>query len=210
MEQELLDYYDNEGNHLGAAPRDEVHKKGLLHHVVHFWMITPGDPKWNLTELGLWCQRRSPNKADFPNLYDILAMGGHIDAGESPDEAVLREIWEELGIRFEPSQVKRLDARHPKDWIFPGFIDREIAWVYAAILPEPPAFACGEEVAQMVWVPLGEMVKKELHQAREITCFPLGSDQAVVTAAGEWLPSDGEFQEILLPLLNNIKGNDSP
>lgn len=216
MEQELLDYYDEKGNCLGTAPREEVHRRGLLHHVVHFWMITPGSPACNFPGLGLWCQKRSPSKTDFPNMYDILAMGGHIDAGESPDKAVLREIWEELGIRFEASQVERLDARHPKDWILPGFIDREIAWVYAARLPEPPVFACGEEVAQMVWVPLAEILKKELHQAQEIKCFPLGAGEAIVTGAAEWLPSDGEFQEVVLPLLkdsieicpNDAKGND--
>lgn len=200
---ELLDYYGKDGEHLGTAPRREVHRRGLLHHVVHFWMITPGHPKWGVAGSGFWCQRRSPDKADFPNMYDILAMGGHIDAGESPDNAVLREIWEELGICFHPSQVERLEARRPKDWILPGFIDREIAWVYAARLPEIPAFACGEEVSQMVWVPLEEILKKELRQAQEIRCYPLDGDGLVTTRKSQWLPSDGEFQEVLLPWLSS-------
>lgn len=199
MEQELLDYYGQEGNHLGTAPRKEVHQKGLLHHVVHFWMITPGNPEWEVPGLGLWCQKRSPNKADFPNMYDILAMGGHIDAGESADNAVLRETGEELGIQFKPSQVEGLETHHPKDWIFPGFIDREIAWVYAARLPEPPVFACGEEVCQMVWVPMEEIIQKELYSANEIKCYPLGEENPIMTKTSEWLPSDGEFQKVLLP-----------
>lgn len=196
-----MDYYDEKGNRLGAAPRREIHRKGLLHHVVHFWMLTPGKPEWSTSGLGLWCQRRSPEKADFPNMYDILAMGGHIDAGESPDHAVLREIREELGIRFEPSQVEGLEKHHPKDWIFPGFIDREVAWVYAARLSEIPPFACGEEVSQMVWVPLEQALNKELHQAQEIRCYPLEGHGPVTTKASQWLPSDGEFQEVLLPWL---------
>ncbi len=203
MEQELLDYYDHKGNLLGSASRKEVHEKGLLHHVVHFWMAAPGEPQWGVPGFGIWCQKRSPDKADFPNMYDILAMGGHIDAGESPENAVLREIREELGLRFEASQVVCLDSRHAKDWILPGFIDRETAWVYIVQLSQTPPFACGEEVSQMVWVPLRGIVEKELHNAQEITCYPFGADGAISTSASEWLPSDGEFQEVVLPWLNS-------
>ena len=32
---EYLDYYDYEGNLLGSAPRDEVHRDGLWHNTVH-------------------------------------------------------------------------------------------------------------------------------------------------------------------------------
>ncbi len=204
MGQELLDYYDQKGNLLGTAPRKEVHEKGLLHYVVHFWMIAPGESQWNISGHGVWCQKRSPNKADFPNMYDILAMGGHIDAGESPDDAVFREIREELGLDFEPSQVVCLESRHTKDWILPGFIDRETAWIYIAKLSKTPAFACGEEVSQMVWVPLGEIAAKELHNAQEVKCYPLGADKEMTTMSSEWLPSDREFQEVVLPWLNSL------
>ena len=39
MEEEILKIYDNLYNVIGVAPRSEVHKKGLLHQVVHLWMM---------------------------------------------------------------------------------------------------------------------------------------------------------------------------
>jgi 8-oxo-dGTP pyrophosphatase MutT (NUDIX family) len=90
MSNELLTIYDDEMNETGVAARDEVHAKGLLHQVVHCWVVS----RWN-GETWLYFQQRSHTKKDFPGLYD-LAVGGHIDAGEEPLAAALREMREEI------------------------------------------------------------------------------------------------------------------
>lgn len=43
--------------------------------------------------------RRSPHDAICPDLWDIF--GGHVEAGESPAQALVREIQEELGVVAE-------------------------------------------------------------------------------------------------------------
>ncbi|WP_167604461.1 NUDIX domain-containing protein [Micromonospora auratinigra] len=43
----------------------------------------------------LFVQRRSPERRIFPNCWDIV--GGHVEPGESLDEALRREVTEETG-----------------------------------------------------------------------------------------------------------------
>ena len=42
--------------------------------------------------------RRSSNRKIFPNCYDF-SVGGHVNSGETYDEAAYRELYEELGIK---------------------------------------------------------------------------------------------------------------
>lgn len=41
---------------------------------------------------------RHPERRWYPDCWDLV--GGHIEAGESPEQAVIRECGEELGIRI--------------------------------------------------------------------------------------------------------------
>ena len=61
------------------------------------------------TEKGydLLLQKRSKEKDSFPGCYDI-SSAGHISAGDEPLETALRELEEELGIKAEPEQLKKV------------------------------------------------------------------------------------------------------
>ena len=96
--EEAFDIYDENWNHIGTAPRSEVHDKGLFHQVVHCWVIAQSEPV-------IYFQQRTHTKKDFPDCYD-LSCGGHIDAGEQPDAAALREIREETGLQLDPARGK--------------------------------------------------------------------------------------------------------
>ncbi|AVT30888.1 MULTISPECIES: NUDIX hydrolase [unclassified Plantactinospora] len=43
----------------------------------------------------IFFQRRSPNRKLFPNTWDIV--GGHLETGETVEEALFREVTEETG-----------------------------------------------------------------------------------------------------------------
>ena len=43
MEEKNYKIYDSLYNVIGVAPYEEVHTKGLLHQVVHFWLA---EKKW--------------------------------------------------------------------------------------------------------------------------------------------------------------------
>jgi 8-oxo-dGTP pyrophosphatase MutT (NUDIX family) len=46
----------------------------------------------------IFVQRRSPQRKLFPNYWDIV--GGHVEPGESVDDALRREVEEETGWRI--------------------------------------------------------------------------------------------------------------
>ena len=48
--------------------------------------------------------RRSPDRAFYPDVWDVF--GGHIEPGEQPEQTLIREVEEELGIT--PTQWRDL------------------------------------------------------------------------------------------------------
>lgn len=56
-----------------------------------------------------------------------MASGGHVDPGEDVNQAVLREVWEEVGLEVElvgPSTWTKQDFDFNKDLVPPLFINR--------------------------------------------------------------------------------------
>ena len=141
--QERLDIYNEAWQRIGTAPRDEVHEKGLLHRVVHCWILENQQPVF-------WFQQRAHTKKDFPDYFD-LACGGHVDAGETPQQAMLRELGEEIGLHVTEKDLIPLGAYRAPDFRMPGYYDREMSYVFMIRVDEP-AFELGDEVQRMVRV----------------------------------------------------------
>ncbi|MDB5188276.1 MAG: hypothetical protein JWO50_796 [Candidatus Kaiserbacteria bacterium] len=56
-----------------------------------------------------------------------IAPGGHVDPGEDINQAVLREIWEEVGLKVElvgPNTWQKQDFDINKDLVPPIFVNR--------------------------------------------------------------------------------------
>lgn len=96
--QELFPLVDEEGRVTGKATRGECHNGShLLHPVVHLHVFNARGE--------VYLQKRPEWKDIQPGKWDT-AVGGHIDFGETPEEALLREVREELGIEaFTPERV---------------------------------------------------------------------------------------------------------
>ncbi len=103
----MLEIIDEQENIIGLAPRSEIHTKGLLHREIHVWIIT-SDNK-------IVFQKRSSTKDLAPNLLDASA-GGHVDIGETPLSAALRELEEESGIRVKASEINFLYKKIKKSF----------------------------------------------------------------------------------------------
>ena len=95
---ELFPIVTPEGEVIGSATRGECHGGSmLLHPVVHLHVFNARGE--------LYLQRRPDWKDIQPGRWDT-AVGGHVDFGETPDEALLREAREELGLcGFVPERV---------------------------------------------------------------------------------------------------------
>jgi len=89
-QKELLEVVTEKGEVIKTLPRAEIHgNPSLIHRVVHVLVFNK--------EGELLLQKRSMNKDVAPGKWDT-SVGGHVDPGETLDEAVQREMKEELGI----------------------------------------------------------------------------------------------------------------
>lgn len=93
---EILDIVDENDQVIGQSPRGEAYALGLRHRCV---FIQARD-----AEGRIFVHRRTPIKLVFPSLYDMF-VGGVVGAGETYDDAALREAEEELGVSGLPRPV---------------------------------------------------------------------------------------------------------
>ncbi|MFE9705593.1 NUDIX hydrolase [Streptomyces sp. NPDC005930] len=90
---EILDVVDENDRVVGRARRGDAYAEGLRHRCVFVWARDPGGR--------VFVHRRTATKLVFPALYDMF-VGGVVVAGESYDDAALREAEEELGVSGLP------------------------------------------------------------------------------------------------------------
>ncbi len=114
---EWFDLVSPRGTVLGKAPRKVCHRgPGLLHPVVHLH-VTDGEGR-------LYLQKRSLRKKIQPGKWDT-SVGGHVDAGESVADALIRETGEELGIAG-------FEARHLLTYVWESEQESELVHSYTA------------------------------------------------------------------------------
>lgn len=101
--EERIDIWSESGQPTGKdCPKHEAHQKGWFHPTVHVWFYT-SDHK-------ILMQQRGTNKETFPSLWDV-SVAGHVHAGESIEDAVLREVEEEIGLAISKTDFTLLDVR---------------------------------------------------------------------------------------------------
>ncbi len=116
--KELFPVVDEEGNIIGSATRGECHNGSkLLHPVIHLHIFN--------SEGQLYLQRRPVWKDIQPGKWDT-AVGGHVALGENVEQALKREVFEELGItNFIPEPVTR--------YVFESDRERELVFTFRTV-----------------------------------------------------------------------------
>jgi isopentenyl-diphosphate delta-isomerase len=101
---ELVDIVDGDCVALSSVLKTEAHKKGLLHRTV-IAEVRDSKGNWLLVQ-------QSPDRQDAGQF--VSPVGGHVKAGETDEEALLRETLEEIGLtKFDYEHIgKFIFERH--------------------------------------------------------------------------------------------------
>lgn len=178
-DQELFDLRDREGRPTGEVkPRALVHRDGDLHGASHIFLI-----RRRKSGLEVLLQRRSRNKDSFPGCLDT-SSAGHLDAGDTFEQAAYRELEEELGVKKEdlPEEGLRFLFFYHNEYVmdFHGkpFHDNEIDAVYLLELDRLASWFTPEaaEIEEVVWLPVSEVLAR---------LSPTQSQQLTKVASGE-------------------------
>ncbi len=139
--EELFDVVDEDDQVIDQKTRAEVHAEGLIHRAVHVFVIGKKGQ--------LLLQKRSLLKDVHPGDWDS-SVAGHVDAGETYEQAVVRELEEEMGIVIdEPPQ----ELRHIKPCEGTGWEHVKLFRVpYSGPIAYPAA-----EIDSALWFPLEEV-----------------------------------------------------
>ena len=121
-QEERFPIVDEDGHVVGVATRGECHSGSkLLHPVVHLHVFNSRGE--------VYLQKRPEWKDIQPGKWDT-SVGGHIDYGETPEQALIREVREELGITdFTPERVGK--------YVFESRCERELVYVHRTIYDGP-------------------------------------------------------------------------
>ena len=118
--QEVVPVVNANGDVLGSITRGEAHDgRKILHPVVHLHLFN--------SKGELYLQRRPEWKDIQPGKWDT-DCGGHVDYGETPDEALRRAVSEELGVDSDKYTPKRLGM-----YVFESLTERELVYVNSAV-----------------------------------------------------------------------------
>ncbi|MCM2387670.1 NUDIX hydrolase [Streptomyces albipurpureus] len=153
---ELVEHVDEHDRVLGIVERDEAVRENWLHRIA---ATICRDREGRILVL-----RRAATLSRFPGYYDAM-VGGAVDVGESYEEAAVRELAEELGVR---APVRFLFKLHFQEGISPIWLGVHEAVVSEVLVPD------SDEIDWHDWLTVAE-----LREVIDEWCFVPGGREAL-------------------------------
>jgi isopentenyldiphosphate isomerase len=111
---EVLDIVNERDEVIGQKSRSEVYKNGMTNfRVINAFVIN--------SKGQLWIPRRGPHKRIFPNALD-MSVGGHVETGETYEQAFKRELKEELNLDPDTTPYRVLGKLTPHEHSVSAFM----------------------------------------------------------------------------------------
>lgn len=159
--QEYIDILTEEGIATGKKLlKTEAHRLGLWHASAQIWIINSNKE--------VLIQKRAANKDSYPNLWDI-SVAGHLSAGDTPKQAAVREIAEEIGLKITAKELQFFKTIKKSKTPKSNFIDNEFNYLFGL----KKDFELNEitlqkeEVAAVKWIKIKEF-ENQLQEIPEI------------------------------------------
>ncbi len=147
LQDELLDIVDNHDVIVRTELRSVIYQQKMRHiRAVNAFIIN---------EKGqLWIPRRTATKALFPLSLDT-SVGGHVQSGETYDQAFARELQEETGL-----SLKDIDDCQVKAYLTP--IEHNVSCfmtVYEIKSNQAPVYN-PDDFCEYIWITPAELIKE--------------------------------------------------
>lgn len=146
--KEYWQLYNEQGQTIPNKGKDivEVFEKAILHGASHVWIW-----RYNNSQIEVLLQKRASDKPTWPDFFDISAAG-HIDDGESPLQAGIRETKEEIGIDIKPTELKLIGVQRMYFPLDNGWTENEFQWLYLLKVSSKTDYKLADgEVDFLVW-----------------------------------------------------------
>ncbi len=140
---EYFDVVDEDDNIIGKATRAECHSNNkLIHRSVGILVFN--------SKGELFMQKRSMKKDMNPGKWD-MSVSGHVSSGQTYEEAAVREMLEEIGVRAPIKHLFKFKYRIPRE--------SENSQIFIAKY-EGPFTLCPEEISDGKFFGLADVKKK--------------------------------------------------
>ncbi|MDW6064591.1 NUDIX domain-containing protein [Streptomyces sp. FXJ1.4098] len=154
---ELVEHVDEHDRVLGIVERDEAVRENWPHRIA---TTICRDREGRILVL-----RRAETLSRFPGYYDVM-VGGAVDVGEPYEEAAVRELAEELGVRVPVRFLFKFLCREGISPIWFG--------VHEALLSSEPLVPDPGEIDWLDWLTVAE-----LREVVDQWCFVPGGREAL-------------------------------
>lgn len=142
---EYLDLVNTQDEIIGRKLRSEVYAEGLLNfRVINAFLVNDQGQ--------LWIPKRALHKPLFPGCLD-MSVGGHVESGETYEQAFKRELAEELNIELDEIPWKVIGHLTPQDGV------SVFMKVYEIFAKESPSFNM-HDFTEGFWITPIELIKR--------------------------------------------------